>query len=78
MKRDTKGNLKRVMAVMMLACLLFTMGKVNSKTDYNYGVMPCGEAAEKENADVAPRAHTRVCGALCYLNIDFGGLKIVF
>ena len=45
MKRDKKGNLKRVMAVMMLACLLFTMGRVNSKTDYYYGVMPCGEAA---------------------------------
>jgi len=34
---------------MVLACMLFTMGRVNSRTDYNYGVMPCGEAVEKEN-----------------------------
>ena len=49
MKRDKKGNFKRVMTVMMLACMLLTIGTVNSKTDYNYGIMPCGEAAYKEN-----------------------------
>ncbi len=51
MKREKKNNLKRVTAVMMLACMLFTMGRVNSKTDYNYGIMPCGEAAYKENVE---------------------------
>lgn len=51
MKRDKKGNFKRVMAVMMLACMLFTMGRVNSKTDNEYGIMPCGEAAYKENVE---------------------------
>lgn len=34
---------------MMLACMLFTMGRVNSKTDYNYGIMLCGEATDKES-----------------------------
>ena len=48
MKREKKGNLKRVMAVMMLACMLLTMGGVNSNTDNNYGVMPCGEATDME------------------------------
>lgn len=47
MKRDKKGHLKRIMAVMMLACMLFTMGRVNSKTDCNYGIMPCGGVTEK-------------------------------
>jgi len=49
MRKNKKNILKRGMAVMVLACMLFTMGRVNSRTDYNYGVMPCGEAVEKEN-----------------------------
>lgn len=48
MKRDKKNNFKRIMAVMMLACMLFTMGRVNSRTDYNYGIMPCGGALETD------------------------------
>ena len=52
MKKDKNGNLKRVMAVMMMTCLLLTLGSVNSKTDNNYGVMPCGEAINKENTEL--------------------------
>lgn len=48
MKKGKNGYFKRGVAVMMLACLLFTMGKVNSRTDHNYGIMPCGETIETE------------------------------
>lgn len=48
MRKNMSKNLKRGMAVMMLACLLFTRGSVNSKTEDNYGVMPCGEAVETD------------------------------
>ena len=46
MKKGKNGYFKRVMAVMMLACMLFTVGSVSS--DAEYGIMPCGGVAEKE------------------------------
>lgn len=48
MRRNKMGNFKRVMAVMMLTCMLFTVGSVSSRTDHNYGIMPCGETIETE------------------------------
>ncbi len=52
MKKGKNGYFKRGVAVMMLACLLFTMGRVNSRTDHNYGIMPCGGVAEKETEEL--------------------------
>lgn len=43
MKRNEwKNKAKKLLAVAMLACMLFTWGGVNSDA----GIMPCGEFAE--------------------------------
>ena len=48
--KNRMNKVKGFFAVMMMACMLLTMGGVSS--DAEYGIMPCGEAIEKDNVEV--------------------------
>ena len=45
MKKNRMNKVKGMLAVMMMACMLLTLGNVNSNAEYE--VMPCGETLEK-------------------------------
>ena len=46
MKKNMLNKVKGMLAVVMMACMLLTIGSVSSNAEY--GVMPCGEAVETE------------------------------
>ena len=45
MKKNMLNKVKGMLAVVMMACMLLTIGSVSSNAEY--GVMPCGEEFEK-------------------------------
>lgn len=45
MKKNFMNKVKGMLAVMMVVCMLLTIGSVSS--DAEYGVMPCGEELER-------------------------------
>ena len=47
--KNKLSTVRRVMAAMLMACLLLTVGNVSSNAEY--GVMPCGEAIDPRSGE---------------------------